>query len=144
MEHWFAHARTVTDIWPSPRERPCAHVAHGHNGRMIVLAVVLLVLIVVFSVAIAVSNPEVYELSLFRVLVPVTSAGVYFTGLGACLLTLLALWLLRAGLKRRRVERNRLKEAEAPKAVEPASNRPADSSLDLNEREDFPRDEDKK
>ena len=40
-------------------------------------------LVAVFSLAIVVSNPDVYELSLFRVLVPVTSAGVFLTGVGA-------------------------------------------------------------
>ncbi len=111
---------------------------------MIVLAVVLLVLVVVFSVAIVVSNPGVYELSIFRVLIPVTSAGVYFTGVGACLLTVLALWLLRSGIKRRRAQRNRLKAAEAPpEAIEPAPAAASDSSLDLKKSDDHPRDEPK-
>jgi hypothetical protein len=56
----------VADFWPSPRGRPCAESTQGHNGRTIVLAVVLLVLILVFSVAIVVSNPGGYELSIFR------------------------------------------------------------------------------
>jgi hypothetical protein len=79
---------------------------------MVVLAVVLLFLVVVFSVAIVVSNPAVYELSLFRVLVPVTSAGVYFTGMGAALLTVVALLLLRQGIRRAREQRQRLRSAE--------------------------------
>src|SRR3712207_3699383 len=79
---------------------------------MVVLALVLLILIVVFSVAIVVSNPAVYELSLFRVLVPVTSAGVYFTGVGAALLTVVALLLLRIGIRRSREQRQRLRTAE--------------------------------
>src|SRR3712207_5524021 len=79
---------------------------------MVVLALVLLILIVVFSVAIVVSNPAVYELSLFRVLVPVTSAGVYFTGVGAALLTVVALLLLRLGIRRIREQRQRLRAAE--------------------------------
>ena len=79
---------------------------------MVVLALVLLILVVVFSVAIVVSNPTVYDLSLFRVLVPVTSAGVYFTGVGAALLTVVALLLLRLGIRRTRERRQRLKTAE--------------------------------
>ena len=64
---------------------------------MIVLALALLIIVLVFSVAIVVSNPDVYQLSLFRVLVPVTSAGVFFTGFGAALVTITALLLLRTG-----------------------------------------------
>jgi len=79
---------------------------------MVVLALVLLILVVVFSVAIVVSNPAVYDLSLFRVLVPVTSAGVYFTGMGAALLTVIALLLLRLGIRRSRERRQRLRSAE--------------------------------
>jgi hypothetical protein len=79
---------------------------------MVVLALVLLIVVVVFSVAIVVSNPAVYELSLFRVLVPVTSAGVYFTGVGAALLTVVALVLLRQGIRRTREHRQRLRSAE--------------------------------
>jgi hypothetical protein len=79
---------------------------------MVVLALVLFILVVVFSVAIVVSNPNVYELSLFRILVPVTSAGVYFTGVGAALLTVVALLLLRLGIRRSREHRQRLRTAE--------------------------------
>jgi membrane protein implicated in regulation of membrane protease activity len=79
---------------------------------MVVLALVLLILVVVFSVAIVVSNPNVYDLSLFRVLVPVTSAGVYFTGVGAALLTVVGLLLLRLGIRRSREHRQRLRTAE--------------------------------
>jgi hypothetical protein len=79
---------------------------------MVVLALVLLILVVVFSVAIVVSNPAVYDLSLFRVLVPVTSAGIYFTGVGAAVLTVVALLLLRLGIRRSREQRQRLRSAE--------------------------------
>jgi hypothetical protein len=79
---------------------------------MVVLALVLLILVLVFSVAIVVSNPDVYQLSLFRVLVPVTSAGVFFTGFGAALITIVALLLLRTGIRRSRETRRRLRAAE--------------------------------
>ena len=81
---------------------------------MLVLALVLLTIVLVFSVAIVVSNPDVYQLSLFRVLVPVTSAGVFFTGFGAALLTIVALLLLRTGIRRSRETRRRLRTAERP------------------------------
>jgi hypothetical protein len=79
---------------------------------MIVLALLLLIIVLVFSVAIVVSNPDVYQLSLFRVLVPVTSAGVFFTGFGAALVTIIALLLLRTGIRRSRETRRRLRTAE--------------------------------
>ena len=81
---------------------------------MIVVALVLLVLVAVFTLAIVLSNPDVYELSLFRVLIPVTSAGVYLTGVGAAVLILVALAMLRAGLRRRRVRRLEQKSAAPP------------------------------
>ena len=87
---------------------------------MVVLALVLLIIVLVFSVAIVVSNPEVYQLSLFRVLVPVTSAGVYFTGFGAALVTIIAILLLRTGIRRSRETRRRLRSAEHSAATGPA------------------------
>jgi len=89
---------------------------------VIVLALVLLVLVAAFSVALVVSNQDVYELSIFRVLIPVTSAGVYLTGVGAAVLTLVALGLLRAGIRRSRARRTRLK------AATPAASTAADSA----------------
>jgi hypothetical protein len=95
---------------------------------MVVVALVLLILIVVFSVAIVVSNPAVYELSLFRVLIPVTSAGVYFTGVGAALLTVVALLLLRLGIRRSRERRKRLRTAEQAAISGASRTAPAPSS----------------
>ena len=127
---------------------------------MIVLALVLLIIVLVFSVAIVLSNPDVYQLSLFRVLVPVTSAGVFFTGFGAALVTITALLLLRAGIRRRRETGRRLRSAERPavgssagsgedradtrRAADPDSgggdlkprDHPGSSSLDLEPEED--------
>jgi hypothetical protein len=88
---------------------------------MIVLALVLLIIVLVFSVAIVASNPDVYQLSLFRVLVPVTSAGVFFTGFGAALVTITALLLLRAGIRRSRDTRRRLRSAGQSAAGSAAS-----------------------
>ncbi len=88
---------------------------------MIVLALVLLIIVLVFSVAIVVSNPDVYQLSLFRVLVPVTSAGVFFTGFGAALLTITALLLLRTGIRRSRETRRRLRTAARPATDSPGA-----------------------
>jgi len=96
---------------------------------MIVLALVLLIIVLVFSVAIVVSNPDVYQLSLFRILVPVTSAGVFFTGFGAALVTITALLLLRAGIRRSRDTRRRLRSAGQPRAAgtaDPGEHRPVE------------------
>jgi hypothetical protein len=111
---------------------------------MVVLALVLLILVVVFSVAIVVSNPAVYELSLFRVLVPVTSAGVYFTGVGAAVLTVVALLLLRLGIRRSREQRQRLRSAEqaatkgAPETLSVASSGAGSSAADVGPAEEEP------
>lgn len=67
---------------------------------MIPIAVVLLLVVVVFSVAVVVSNPSVFQLSVFGAGIPVTTAGVYFTGAGAMLVLILAAALLRRGLRR--------------------------------------------
>jgi predicted lipid-binding transport protein (Tim44 family) len=109
---------------------------------MVVLALVLLILVLLFGVAIVVSNPDVYQLSLFRVLVPVTSAGVFFTGFGAALVTIVALLLLRSGIRRSRENRRRLQAAERPATSSAAAagagsgerssgSSPAPSTLDL-------------
>ncbi len=88
MWHWFPHLR-------ASRGQPWSAVtrlsqpksgAADDNEAVIVVALVLLVLVAVFTLAIVLSNPDVYELSLFRVLIPVTSAGVYLTGVGAAVL----------------------------------------------------------
>jgi hypothetical protein len=88
---------------------------------VIIVALVLLVLVAVFTLAIVLSNPDVYELSLFRVLVPVTSAGVYLTGVGAAVLIAVALWMLRLGLRRRRVQRLERKSATLASDASPAA-----------------------
>lgn len=92
---------------------------------MIFLALVLLIIVLVFSVAIVVSNPDVYQLSLFRVLVPVTSAGIFFTGFGAALVTITALLLLRTGIRRSRDARRRLRTANLPTPGPPTAATPA-------------------
>jgi hypothetical protein len=94
---------------------------------MVVLAIILLVLVAVLVVAIVVSNPEVYDLSIFGAVIPVNSAGVFFTGAVAMAVTLLALLLLRTGIRRARARRKQLKELEGPDAAEVAAS-PAETS----------------
>jgi hypothetical protein len=111
---------------------------------MIVLALALLILVLVFSVAIVVSNPDVYQLSLFRVLVPVTSAGVFFTGFGAALVTITALLLLRTGIRRARETRRRLRSADRTELdSSPATTRSSSSAArDADQGIDHPADHD--
>jgi hypothetical protein len=110
---------------------------------MVVIALVLLIVVAVFSVAIVVSNPAVYELSLFRVLVPVTSAGVYFTGMGAALLTVVAALLLRIGCRRAREQRQRLRTAEQAAISAAPRTAPASRSETAPAKDNLPADKER-
>ena len=112
----------------------------GNNGAMVVLALILLVLVAVLVVAIVVSNPEVYDLSIFGAVVPANSAGIFITGAVAMAVTILALLLLRTGIRRgraRRTERKVLLQAAGDKLPGPSASpeetstttkRPSDTS----------------
>jgi hypothetical protein len=80
---------------------------------MVVLALILLVLVAVLVVAIVVSNPQTYDLSIFGAVIPATSAGIFITGAVTMAVTILALLLLRTGMRRARARRTKLKELEA-------------------------------
>lgn len=91
---------------------------------MVVLALILLVLVAVLVVAIVVSNPEIYDLSIFGAIVPVNSAGIFITGAIAMAVTILAILLLRMGIRRgraRRTERKVLLQAAGDKLPGSAS-----------------------
>jgi hypothetical protein len=91
---------------------------------MVVLALILLVLVAVLVVAIVVSNPEIYDLSIFGAVVPVNSAGIFITGAVAMAVTILAILLLRMGIRRgraRRTERKVLLQAAGEKLPGSAS-----------------------
>lgn len=81
---------------------------------MIPIAVVLLLIVAAFTIAVVVSNPGVQDLSVFGASIPVNDAGVYFTGAGAMLVVILALQLLRTGARR---EMARRKEIRALKSA---------------------------
>jgi hypothetical protein len=96
---------------------------------MVVLALILLVLVAVLVVAIVVSNPLTYELSIFGAVIPATTAGIFITGAVAMAVTILALVLLRSGIRRARVRRDKLKALEASDEVAATgSTTPADTS----------------
>lgn len=76
---------------------------------MIPIAGVLMLIIIVFSVAVVVSNPDVFDLSIFGARISVNTAGIYFTGAGAMLVLLLAIALMRKGIKREMARRKQVK-----------------------------------
>jgi flagellar biosynthesis/type III secretory pathway M-ring protein FliF/YscJ len=96
---------------------------------MAVLGLILLVLVVVLVLAIFVSNPDIYDLSIFGAVVKVTSAGIFITGAITMAVTILAVLLLRTGIRRGRARRKQLKELETSGAAAPsASTTPAETS----------------
>jgi hypothetical protein len=105
---------------------------------MVVLALILLVLVAVLVVAIVVSNPDVYDLSIFGAVVPANSAGIFITGAVAMAVTILALLLLRMGIRRgraRRTERKVLLEAAGDKLPRSAAS-PEETSTTTSKTSD--------
>jgi hypothetical protein len=101
---------------------------------MVVLGVILLVLVAVLVLAIFISNPDIYDLSIFGAVVKVTSAGIFMTGAVTMAVTILALLLLRTGIRRGRARRKQLNELEASDASAPsASSTPAETSTTTTE-----------
>jgi hypothetical protein len=117
---------------------------------MVVLALILLVLVAVLVVAIVVSNPQIYDLSIFGAVIPATSAGIFLTGAVAMAVTILALLLLRGGIRRARVRRNKLKaleisdEADATASTTSEDNSATRAEATLDEADELTRDEPQK
>jgi hypothetical protein len=110
----------------------------SNNDAMVVLALILLVLVVVLVVAIVVSNPDIYDLSIFGAVVKVNSAGIFITGAIAMAVTILALLLLRSGIRRgraRRTERKVLLQAAGDK-IPGSSASPEETSTTTNKTPD--------
>jgi cytoskeletal protein RodZ len=106
---------------------------------MVVLALILLVLVAVLVVAIVVSNPEVYDLSIFGAVVPANAAGIFITGAVAMAVTILAILLLRTGMRRgraRRTERKVLLQAAGDK-VSGSSAKPEKASTTTSKTSDI-------
>jgi len=100
-----------------------------NNGGMIAVALILLVLVAVLVVAIVVSNPQTYELSIFGAVIPANSAGIFITGAIAMAVTILALLMLRMGIRRARARRKQLKALEASDQTAPTeAARPVETS----------------
>ena len=94
---------------------------------MIPIAGVLLLIVVVFTVGVVVSNPEVFELSIFGANVPVNAAGLYLVGAGAMLVLILAAALLRRGVRRELRRRRQVKtlRTAASGVTRPAPEQPS-------------------
>jgi flagellar biosynthesis/type III secretory pathway M-ring protein FliF/YscJ len=104
-------------------------VPRRNNEAVVALALILLVLVAVLAVAIVVSNPQIYELSIFGAIIPANSAGIFITGAVAMAVTILALLLLRGGIRRSRARRDRIKALEASdEATTTGSSGPAETS----------------
>jgi flagellar biosynthesis/type III secretory pathway M-ring protein FliF/YscJ len=94
---------------------------------MVALGLILLVLVAVLVIAIVVSNPQTYNLSIFGAVIPANGAGIFITGAIAMAVTILALLLLRTGIRRARARRKQLKALEASgDAVPKESTSPAE------------------
>jgi len=102
------------------------------------IAVLLLVIVAVFTVAVLTGNSDVTTLSVFGAQVPVTLAGTYLTGAGAMLVLILAAGLLRFGLRRRRVQRRQRRELEQAAAARPSGGARAAGATAVSVTEDRP------
>jgi hypothetical protein len=80
---------------------------------MVAVALILLVLVAVLTLGIVVSNPDVYDLSIFGAVVHVSSAGIFLTGAIAMALTVVALLMLQVGIRRSRARRKQIKALQA-------------------------------
>ncbi len=80
---------------------------------MVAVALILLVLVAVLTLGIVVSNPDIYDLSIFGAVIHVSSAGIFLTGAIAMALTIVAVLLLRIGIRRGRARRKEIKALQA-------------------------------
>jgi len=96
---------------------------------MVAVALILLVLVAVLTVGIVVSNPDIYDLSIFGAVVRVSSAGIFLTGAITMALTIVALLLLRIGIRRGRARRKEIKALQASSEKVPSeTTSPEDST----------------
>lgn len=100
--------------------RPIAHTC-GRPGSimtgMIPVAVVLIVLVIVFTIAIIIGNPQSFDLQVFVARIPANITGVYVTGAVTMLVLAVAGWLLWTGLVRLRAQHQEIKALKAAAGV---------------------------
>jgi hypothetical protein len=80
---------------------------------MIVLALVLLLVVAAVVAGVLLSTPAVHELSVFRVLIPVTDVGMFLAGAAVTLLAVIAIIVLRSGIRRSRARRKDIKAIQS-------------------------------
>ncbi|HLT61069.1 MAG TPA: hypothetical protein VK020_07745 [Microlunatus sp.] len=84
---------------------------------MIPVAVVLIVLVIVFTIAIIIGNPQAFELQIFVARIPANITGVYVTGAVTMLVLAVAGWLLWSGLVRFRAQQKEIRALKAAAGV---------------------------
>ena len=77
---------------------------------MIPVAVVLIVLVIVFTIAIIIGNPQSFDLLVFVARIPANITGVYVTGAVTMLVLAVAGWLLWTGLIRMRAQHKEIRD----------------------------------
>lgn len=77
---------------------------------MIPVAVVLIVLVIVFTIAIIIGNPQSFDLLVFVARIPANTTGVYVTGAVTMLVLAVAGWLLWTGLIRMRAQHKEIRD----------------------------------
>jgi hypothetical protein len=98
---------------------------------MIPVAVVLIVLVIVFTIAIIIGNPQSFDLQVFVARIPANITGVYVTGAVTMLVLAVAGWLLWTGIVRMRARQQELRALKAAagkstkKAITPESGKAA-------------------
>ena len=100
---------------------------------MVAVALILLVLVAVLTLGIVVSNPDIYDLSIFGAVVHVSSAGIFLTGAIAMALTIVAVLLLRIGIRRGRARRKEIKALQASSDKASASPEADSTTSDTSE-----------
>ena len=100
---------------------------------MVAVALILLVLVAVLTLGIVVSNPDIYDLSIFGAVVHVSSAGIFLTGAIAMALTIVAVLLLRIGIRRGRARRKEIKALQASSDKAAASPEADSTTSDTSE-----------
>lgn len=98
---------------------------------MIPVAVVLILLVIVFTIAIIIGNPQSFDLQVFVARIPANITGVYVTGAVTMLVLAVAGWLLWTGIVRMRARQQELRALKAAagkstkKAISPESGKAA-------------------
>ena len=97
---------------------------------MIPVAVVLIVLVIVFTIAIIIGNPQSFDLLVFVARIPANITGVYVTGAVTMLVLAVAGWLLWTGLIRMRAQHKEIRDLKVAAGARTKSISPAGAKGD--------------